>query len=158
MNDHWTVEETQALKWVCTYEDAADIAIKILKKMSANGHQVVQICGPMSTGGLGNFKDNMARFKKSIESAERYGLLVFNQLPFQDAIIRISSFDENSNGNQSYDMAILEVFYRKVFESGYVKKTLFLPGWQSSKGAQWERDLVESLGIVMEDYPVEWLE
>jgi hypothetical protein len=97
----------------------------------------------------------MARFRQAIETASEHGLVVFNQLPFQDAIIRISSFDENSV--DSYDMAILEVFYKRVFESGYVKKTLFLPDWQSSKGARWERELVSKLGIPIEEYPIEWL-
>jgi hypothetical protein len=155
MNDHWTNEEIEALRSVSTYEETADVAVRILDRMATNGHQVVQICGPMSTGGLGNFKKNMARFKKAIDSASEHGLSVFNQLPFQDAIIRISSFDENGGGQ--YDMAILEVFYRKVFESGHVKKTLFLPDWQSSKGAKWERELVTRLGIPVEEYPIEWL-
>ena len=48
-----------------------------------------------------------------------------------------------------YWLPILDIFYKKVFESGYVSTALFLPDWQSSKGATWEKKLVSDLGIKM---------
>lgn len=154
MHEHWTNTEVEALKRASTFEQTADIAIVILASMRALDQPVVQICGPMSTGGLGNLNRNLAYFQRAIDVASEKGLTVFNQIPFQQAIDRIDQVSKNGQ----YCMDILEVFYRRVFESGHISKTLFLPDWQSSIGATWERNLVAELGIPIEEYPTEWLE
>lgn len=143
-----------------TFEELAEIAMSILKDMSLEGKPIVQICGPISTGGLGDIDKNFERFKKAVETAGEKGLHVFNQTSFEEAIQRLSKYTQSkhSQNPDSYHMPILEVFYRKIFESGFVKTTLFLPDWQSSKGATWEHNLVTSLGIEIRDYPTEWLE
>lgn len=153
MHEHWTEVESGLLEKVTTFEGLADIALTILARMKKQGQPIVQICGPMSTGGFGDLAQNMVLFEYAMNTAVEHGLIVFNQMPFQDAMIRIA----NWKPNQSYCTAILEVFYKKVFESGCVNKTLFIPDWQSSHGATWERKLVTELGIVVEEYPVEWL-
>ncbi len=154
MNEHWTETEVEALKTADTFEEVAEIAITILSRMSKAGLEIVQICGPMSTGGLGNLADNMARFQLAIERAFANGLLVFDQLPFQEVIIRLSGFQE---GRSNYNWDILEIFYKRIFESGYVRRTLFIPGWGGSTGASWERQMVTKLGLIVEEYPIEWL-
>ena len=55
-------------------------------------------------------------------------------------------------------MDMLDVLYRTIFSSGLINKALFLPDWESSKGARWERDLVTELGLEILEYPIEWLE
>lgn len=152
--EHWTDIEREALKSASTLEEMAEIALSVLRRMKSNKHQVVQICGPMSTGGLGNLKLNMERFRLAVRKATDQGLIVFNQLPFQEAIIRITGYREG----EEYYVAILEVLYRKIFESGYINRTFFLPGWQDSVGASWERKLLKKLGIPTEEYPIEWLD
>jgi hypothetical protein len=154
MNEHWTDIEKKALKNVATLEETAEIAIAILIRMKQlNGHKVIAICGPMSTGGLGNLQTNMCRFRRAIAIASKNGLVVFDQTPFQEAIIRVTGYKEGVE----YCVDILEVFYRKIFESGHISKALFLPRWQTSKGASWERQLLASLKIPIEEYPEEWL-
>jgi hypothetical protein len=138
-----------------SFEDLADIAVDILREMDKSGKPIVQICGPISTGGLGSLEKNLTRFEKSIETAIKNGLQVFNQAPFEEAIRRISVKYPKTDG---YCLAILDVFYKKVFESGYIKTALFLPDWQSSKGATWERELVSGLGLQVQEYPLEWLD
>lgn len=152
-HDLWTEKEITALEGVKSFEEAADIAISILVRMQEAGQPVVQICGPMSTGGRGSLEDNMAHFRRAIDKAVENGLTVFNQTPFQDAIIRLSNYYES----KEYNMDILEVFYRRVFESGHLHKILFLPDWESSIGARWERKLGSELGLTVEEYPSEWL-
>lgn len=137
-----------------TFEELADIGIKMLEKLSLSGKPIVEICGPISTGGLGSIKDNIKLLEKAIEIANRKGLQVFNQAPFESAMARLSKKYPLVDG---YCVAILEIFYRRIFESGLIKKALFLPDWQSSKGATWERNVTKSLGIEVEEYPVEWL-
>lgn len=151
----YSQEDLNALDTVSTLEEAGALALAILKRMSEEDKEIIQLCGPMSTGGLGNLEDNMKRFQSAINIAYNKGLLVFDQIPFQSSIIRLTKFKE---GEPIYNMDILEIFYRTIFESGYIKKALFLPGWESSKGARWERELVTQLGIPVEEYPPEWLE
>jgi hypothetical protein len=50
-----TPAEQQALQCVSTFEELADIAIATLRRMGDAHKEIVQICGPMSTGGCGNF-------------------------------------------------------------------------------------------------------
>jgi len=153
MNGHWHDREIAALKRVASYDEAADIALTVLKRMHALGEPVVEICGPISTGGLGSLEKNAERFRAAIRSAHERGLVVFDQMHFQDVIERLSELHRNG----SYDQDVLEVFYRRIFESGYIGKALFLPGWESSRGASWERALLTELGVPIEDYPLAWL-
>ena len=114
----------------------------------------MQLCGPMTTGGLDSLPRNMERFARAIAFLEAHGVCVFNQTPFQEVIIRVTKHHESGG---SYCMDILEVFYRMIFESGYVDRTLFLPGWESSKGATWERKFVGACGIPVHDFSAKWL-
>jgi len=141
VHEHWT-------------EEAADVALLILSRMKELGKPIIQICGPMSTGGLGDLSQNMKRFQKAIDIATERGLTVFNQIPFQEAIVRLSRPGESDE----YCMETLEIFYRRIFESGHISKTLFLSGWDGSTGATWERNLVCKLRIEVEEYPTEWLQ
>lgn len=150
---HWTEEDMSILQTADSFQEAADVAVAVLARMKTTDRPIVQICGPMSTGGRGNLQENLALFQKAIEVATEKGLLVFNQIPFQEVIDRIDTVSKT--GEYCHD--ILEVFYRRVFESGYIDKALFLPGWEGSFGATWERNLVVKLGISIEDYPPEWL-
>jgi hypothetical protein len=154
MKNFWTDDDHLEVALVTSFEGAASIGIRILERMRQTEREIVQICGPMSTGGLGNLSANMARFQLAIVRAQSQGLLVFDQIPFQNAIIRLSGFEE---GRRSYNHDILEIFYRRIFESGHVRRTLFLPGWEGSVGATWERKLVSDLGLVVVEYPEEWL-
>lgn len=153
MRHYWIQEEHDAVKNVKTMDEAAEIALKILARMSAGEKPIVQLCGPMTTGGLGDFEKNMARFNRAVKAAHERGLLVFDQVMFQEAMVRICNCKEGD----PYPMDILEVFYRKVFYSGHIGKTLFLSGWESSLGARWERELALKLQIPIEEYPEEWL-
>jgi hypothetical protein len=137
-----------------TFEKLADIGIGILKEMSLSGKPIVEICGPVSTGGLGSVEKNINRLRGAINIANKKGLQVFNQTPFESAMSRLSDKYPKVNG---YPIAILEIFYKKLFESGYITKLLFLPDWQSSKGATWERNIGPTLGLIVEEYPGEWL-
>lgn len=151
---HWTDEDLARLEEVSTFEEAAGLAIEMLARLSETGKEIVQICGPMSTGGLGSLEANMERFRLAIERAHERGLVVFNQIPFQKVIIRLCRFEE---GQSDYNWEILEIFYRRIFESGYVGRTLFIEDWDSSTGATWERRTVTKLGLIVEEYPMEWL-
>ena len=155
----WTSGELALLEPVKNFHELADVAIGVLSRMRkhadtlANKPPIVQICGPMSTGGLGRLEHNMAFFHHALKIALGRGLVVFNQIPCQTAIIRIANWQPD----KPYCQEILDIFYRKVFESRRVWETLFLPDWGTSHGASWERKLITSLGISVKEFPIEWL-
>lgn len=146
-------EELRVLESATTLDELADAATSFLKRMKQEYEVVVQICGPMSTGGCGTFEGNMARFNRSVEVAIENGAAVFNQVLFQEAMIRICNWKEGD----PYPEQLLTVFYARVLSSGYIDKGLFLSGWETSTGSRWERNFLTSLGIPTEEYPPEWL-
>ncbi len=152
-DEHWTEAHIESLRAARTLEEAGHVGVTILERMRVTGREIIQICGPMTTGGLGTLPKNMERFALAIERARGQGLLVFDQIPFQQAIIRVT--DHHDGG--AYCTDILEVFYRRILGCGHVSRALFLPGWESSRGARWEWEFVRSCGIPAELYPEAWL-
>lgn len=156
MEKYFTENHMHRIDKAETFEELADIAIEVLQKMSEiENKPIVEICGPISTGGLGNRKNNLERFDNAIKIACDKGMCVFTQLPFEKTIEKIVYKYPVTDG---YHLDILEIFYRKIFSSGFINKALFLPDWESSKGARWERDLVTELGLEILEFPIEWLE
>lgn len=51
--------------------------------------------------------------------------------------------------SKSEDFCSLNVYpiYLPIFESGHVSRLYFIHGWQSSRGANWEHQQAERLGI-----------
>lgn len=154
MYRYWTPHQRERLDAVDSLDAAGVLAVEILEGMKAAEQPIIQVCGPMSTGGLGSLKENMARFARAVHFLQDRGFCVFNQIPFQSVIIRVT--DHHDGG--PYRMDILEVFYRKIFECGHVSAALFLPGWESSRGATWERQFVVACGIRARDFPRRWLQ
>ncbi len=118
------------------------IAERILDRMPDN---LVQVCGPITTGGRGSVEANLEVFNDKIKELQNSGLNVFDQMPFEDPMHRIMlDFQKTKN---EYMNSILDDFYLPLFETRKIKELHFLPDWQSSKGACWEHDMAIKLGI-----------
>ena len=156
MNNHFTAQDKADIASAGDFHELADIAITVLERMRKNTpHLIVEVCGPMTTGGFGDVEKNMKFFEHSIVILEQKGMIVFNQIMFQEAMVKIcSSPDEVRSG---YCKNILDIFYRRVFESGYVDQMWFLPTWRTSGGARWERKMAENLQIPIREFPESWL-
>lgn len=137
---YWQKEDLEELKVVVSYSALSPIAERILKRMPP---PISQVCGPISTGGLGSIEQNMKCFEETIVRLSDLGLTVFNQIPFQSSMSRILA-TKNSN---DYDHSLLTDFYLPLFESGLVHTLYFLPDWQSSTGASWEHEQTKRLGL-----------
>lgn len=90
-HNHWTEIETEALSRIGSFEEMVPVGIAILKRMQKLGRPIVQICGPMSTGGRGSLQANMAYFRGAQRVAIRNGWTVFDQTPYQDSMIRLGA-------------------------------------------------------------------
>ncbi len=152
---YWTGVEEEALTKITTFEEMVPVGISILQRMSESNKKIIQICGPMSTGGQGSLETNMAYFKKAVVTASQQGLCIFDQTPFQDTMVRLGA---DWTTRREYCIEILHIFYRGIFKSGLIKELIFLPDWQSSIGAKWEREEGQKLGLVITEFPQEWLQ
>lgn len=144
---YWTPKDMEELEKVETYEKMFLIALRILERMP---QPITQICGPITTGGNSSKEENVKEFNKAIFFFSERGEMVFDQIPFQNTMERLS---KEVNG---YDERILIKFYLPLFQSGKVKTFKFLPGWQSSKGAKWEHKTIKQLKYKIIHLEPEW--
>lgn len=135
----WTPSDRLRLRNSKTYADLANIALCILKRMP---QPIGQVCGPITTGGVGTLLGNLREFRKTIRKLQRRGLNIFNQMPFEGPMQIIRAFPEMQGHN------LLVEFYLPIFQSGLVKTLYFHPDWRSSGGATWEHE--KALELKME--------
>lgn len=135
----WTNEDCMMLEVATTFENLNDIALKIITRMP---QPLGQVCGPISTGGVGNLEGNIAVFEQTIRKLKGEGRHIFDQLPFEKPMWRIIKTPYYRGPDH-----LLEAFYLPIFKSGYIKALYFIPNWQTSYGANWEHKLGKKLGI-----------
>lgn len=125
-------------KWLSearSFHELADIAMVSLRRLPP---PVVQVCGPMSTGGKGTLQENMAYFYEAIHFLHSANFSVFDQIRFQGKMLEL--IGRNSRvGGRRYHKDILYHFYSTIFDSGIILIGCFLPDWHTSLGATWER-------------------
>jgi len=127
-----------------TFEALAEIAIQNA------GRGLGMVCGPITTGGTGHQILNLEIFNATVHGLQSREKRLFNQIPFEFGLRRLTRKWE-AEGNTGYCMPILEVFYARVFERGVVTEGWFIPGWDSSFGARWERDKLVALSCAIHD-------
>lgn len=137
---YWQDKDWVDLDQSESVKDLYVIANRILERMPKN---LSQVCGPISTGGKGNVKDNLLEFNKRIIELQEEGLNVFDQMPFEDPMHRMMV----NFSKEEYMENILTDFYLPLFESGYITELYFLSDWKSSHGATWEYEQAKRLGI-----------
>ena len=150
MIHYWQPEDYAELEKAQTFSDLVPIALRIIKRMPP---PVAMISGPVTTGGRGSIEENLHVLSAAVNQVYEKGISLFDQNPFeakiQEAKTRIVY--------EGYCQPVLDEFYKPIFESGLVARMYFLPDWQSSTGARWERAECERLGMEIVDYPQEWL-
>ena len=136
---YWTEQDFKDLEKCGNPTELLAIAMRVIGRMPKEN--LGQVCGPITSGGKGNFVDNMALFNETIKRLHSDGHNVFDQMPFEDPMQSLKTKPDGKSEN------ILIDFYQPIFKSGYIKKLYFMPDWESSKGARWEHDLANELGI-----------
>ncbi len=137
---YWSDGDHEAIKKAKDFKDLYLVAERILSRMPK---PIVQVCGPIGTGGLGNPKDNLEAFDSEIKKLQAKGLNVFDQMPFEWPMQAMKFKLEKG----IYPEAILTDFYLPIFNSGYISEFYFMYNWQTSKGATWEHSKAIELGI-----------
>lgn len=112
-------------------------ALQDLRKDNPDG-TIVQVCGPISSGGLGNIEENLYKLRCSITTMKQNGYIVFDQTPFEDRIAEIKQNRFQAGLFKEYDWLILYQCYEPLFGSTLFDLVVFIQGYKSSKGAMWE--------------------
>lgn len=142
--NYWQDHHRERISKAENYKELFLIAENILRAIPP---PVGQVCGPISTGGVGSVEIHVQRFETAINHLLGRGINMFNQIPFQREMFRILSKRE---ADQGYDHSLLNDFYLPIFESGLVHTLYFLPDWESSTGARWEHQQANRLKINVE--------
>jgi hypothetical protein len=122
-----------------SFEVLLPIALDVIRSLP---DKATMICGPMTTGGLGNMRANMRRFAIVTDLYAAREPNLFTQLPFEGAMDRIKA----STYYRGVDH-LLESFYGELFASGCIRRLCFLPDWESSYGARWEYERARELDL-----------
>lgn len=149
---YYSTEDYRAIQEAQDFQALAKTALLVLRKKP---RLAVMVCGPITTGGFG-LEQNKLVFQRAIEvlveeedSLGEFGWPVFNQWPLESAIDRLRT----GRSLEDYCHDILHILYAQIFRSGLVRGGIFLPGWESSTGAQWERQFLQDHNLSVEKYP-----
>ncbi|MBI4268420.1 DUF4406 domain-containing protein [Candidatus Uhrbacteria bacterium] len=148
MHQYLNDGDEQAIENSQTFQDLLAIALRILERMP---RPLVQVSGPITTGGTGSEEANSLRIHETRKALQDSGHHVFDYMIFQESLMRL----RDACCTERYCMELMEIFFRGIFESGHISKVFFLPDWESSIGARWERQVVSEQGLEIIDIPSE---
>ena len=139
-----------------SFTELVPLAIAELYKF-ADGAEVV--CGPISTGGRG-LETNFQIFSNTIKVLQQEGKPIFSQIPYEERIFFFRQRWQESDPSRAgqYYMPILEEFYHPIIQTGLIRKGWFIPGWESSFGARWEREQLIGMQAEICDLSEEWVD
>ena len=131
------------------------LAIAELRKFPDGGEVV---CGPISTGGRG-LESNFQIFSHTIKILQQQGRPIFSQVSYEERIFFFRRRWQESDPARAgqYYMPILEEFYHPIIQTGLIRKGWFIPGWESSFGARWEREQLIAMKADIRDLSEEWI-
>lgn len=146
---YWKESDTEKLKLAKTIPDLCKVAFMVIHRMP---RPVVQVCGPISTGGLGSVEENLMVFRRYIQAMQKKGRHVFDQMPFEPPMQRIRA----ACRDRSIERSILYDFYLPLFKSGSISELVFMPNWKESIGACWEfaQGTILKMKITLLSHPV----
>jgi hypothetical protein len=139
---YWGVKDYEDLEKAQTVSEMYIIMKRIVDRMP---QPLVQVCGPIATGGLGNIDENLHAFNETIKKLQSQGFNVIDQMPFEYPIQKLK---ENLKEGE-YFLDVLTDFYLPLFESSSISTFYFMPNWQTSKGATWEHEQAKKRGATI---------
>lgn len=153
---------TKAPDWIKSKAVNADslaaLATIALDELARIGDNCALVCGPVSSGGVGNVEDNLGVFNATIASLRRTDPMVFDTLPFEAGIIGLrNTFEENpANKGKSFLMPLMSEFYRPLCAHPGLTHAYFIPGWEASFGSTLQRGMLIALNRRIIDLPADW--
>ncbi len=141
-----------------TFTEVGDVMISVLDEMHQKdpGTPIWQVCGPISTGGLGSVELNLLRLERAVHCVRSQGFRVFNQLPTESALGRLLLEWKKRNPPDAYPTELLDDCYGRLFRTGKIYGLQFVDDWKSSRGSIWEYKLAIELNMEVEYLPIGW--
>ncbi|MEK7630140.1 MAG: hypothetical protein AAB432_02030 [Patescibacteria group bacterium] len=139
-----TDEDKKDLLMVKTPADLIFVAKRELEVMRKLPGLTIQPSGPITTGGLGSKRKNMNRFVKTIRKMQADNFKVWNILPYEPAIDRLTKILKTTDSHW-----IMRDFYEPIILSELIDAMAFIDGWKGSKGARFENRLGKKRGLTM---------
>lgn len=141
-----------------SFAHMAEIALKQLKAFEGRAEIV---CGPISTGGFGRVFTNLLVFNHAIEVLTDARRPIWSQVPFEKGLARLEGIWKRENPGAGYCQPILDDFYGVLFDRSpkLLGRAWFLNGefgWKTSKGATWERQRLQKIGVDVRDFEEAW--
>lgn len=137
---YWTENDFQDLQNAETIQDVFKVAQRVISRMPDT---LAQVCGPVTSGGKGSIEENLKHFSHIIKELQEQSFHIFDQMPFEETFQRIAY---SKTSSQHHD-DILSNFYEPIFLLGKIKALYFIPGWETSKGSNWEYAKGQELGL-----------
>jgi hypothetical protein len=137
---YWEANDWEDLEKVTSFKDLCVMAKRVIGRMPK---PIIQVCGPISTGGLGSLEANLNVFNETIKKLQAEGFSIFDQLPFEKPMQRLKNIVEEKN----YLEDMFNDFYYPIFSTGLISAMYFLPNWETSGGATKEHAKAIELGI-----------
>jgi hypothetical protein len=104
---------TKRLESAQTFEDLVAVALDDIAKL---GRPRGMVCGPLTSGGLGNFKTNIDAMQERIDVLKAEGLIIFEQTAYEDDLQRI----KKNYDPRTVESTLLETFYGTIFGRGEI--------------------------------------
>lgn len=152
---HWKKHHIEKAKEASDFKMLGELVCEIAEKMPK---PLFMISGPMTTGGMGSYSKNILLFQHAIDEAIKAGVYVFNQTMLEEHLQRLVREWLICNPDSEYCNHVLTDVYEALFASGHINGVYFMPDWHTSRGARFEREMVERLDILVQEYPSEWYE
>ena len=102
---------------------------------------------------------NFTIFSGAINALQQQGRPIFSQIPYEERIFFFRKRWQESDPAHAgqYYMPILLEFYHPIIQTGLIRKGWFIPGWESSFGARWERERLVEMKAEICDLTDEWV-
>jgi hypothetical protein len=137
---YWEAKDWEDLEKVQSFKDLYVIAERVIGRMP---RPIIQVCGPIATGGLGSIEANLNAFNETIMKLQAEGFTIFDQMPYEEPMQKLKT----SYPEAEHLKYILDDFYWPIFNLGLISAFYFMPNWQTSKGATKEHEKAKQLGV-----------
>ena len=117
-----------------------------IEKIKAMKQPVVRVCGPLTSDGPEGYAGNARRLEQAVEILKSKGMSVWS----------VNGGEQKIKERQCSHSSVCNYFHGPILESGLIQKAYFLPHWEESKGALFERETAEKVGIIIQEFPEEW--
>ena len=114
---------------------------------TSGGEKIFELCGPITTGGVGSIQGNNDKMVRVVEKIRTMGHKVFAHTDYTKEILAIKSELQKHNRFYYYDWDLLYDCFDPLFASGLLDGLIFLEDFESSTGARWEYDMALKYGI-----------